>query len=89
MIRRISVSLGALAMGLVVIRGAINGELAGNVAIEAIAAMIVFMGIGWVAGWISDYLVRDSLERNFRARVQWYRQGLLDSGFIEPETNDN
>ena len=89
MIRGISVSLGALAMGLVVTRGAINGELAENVAIEAIAALIVFMGIGWVAGWISDYLVRDSLERNFRARVQWYRQGLVDAGFVEPETNDS
>ena len=75
-------------MGLVVIRGAINGELAGNVAIEAIAAMIIFMGIGWIAGWISDYLVRDSLERRFRARVDWYRAGLVDAGIIEPETDD-
>lgn len=89
MIRGIAVSLGALAMGLVVLRGAINGELAGNVAVEAIIAMIVFMGIGSVAGWISDYLVRDSLERVFRARVDWYREGLVDAGFIDSEINDN
>ena len=89
MIRGIAVSLGALAMGLVVLRGAINRELAGNVAIEAIIAMFVFMCVGSVAGWISDYLVRDSLERVFRARVDWYRKGLIDAGLIEPETNDH
>jgi hypothetical protein len=88
LIRGIAVSLGALAMGLVVLRGAINRELAANVAIEAIIAMIVFMCVGSVAGWISDYLVRDSLERVFRARVDWYRKGLVDAGLIEPETND-
>ncbi len=88
MIRGIAVSLGALAMGLVVLRGAIYGELADNVAVEAIIAMIVFMCIGAVAGWITDYLVRDSLERVFRARVDWYRKGLVDAGVIEPETND-
>ena len=86
MTRGIAVSLGALAMGLVVLRGAINGELADNVAVEAIVAMIVFMCIGWVAGWISEYLVRDSLERVFRARVDWYRQGLVDAGLIESES---
>lgn len=75
-------------MGLVVLRGVINRELAGTVAVEAIVAMIVFMCIGWVAGWISDYLVRDSLERTFRARVDWYREGLVEAGIIEPDTND-
>jgi len=86
--RGIAVSLGALAMGLVVLRGAINGEMADTVAIEAIVAMIVFMCIGWVVGWIADYLVRDSLERAFRARIAWYRQGLADAGLIEPETTE-
>ena len=75
-------------MSLVVLRGAINGEMAGYVAIEALAAMLIFMGIGWVAGWITDYLVRDSLERNFRARVQRYREGLMEAGFVEPRPND-
>ena len=73
-------------MGLVVLRGVINGELAGSVAVDAIIAMVAFMSIGAVAGWISEYLVRDSIERLFRARVQWYRQGLLDAGLIEPES---
>ncbi len=80
-----AVSLGAIAMGLVVLRGAIRGGLADNVAMEAIVALLVFAAVGAVAGWIADYLVRDSLERKFRARVEWYRQGLLDAGLMETE----
>ncbi|QDT02533.1 hypothetical protein K227x_09110 [Rubripirellula lacrimiformis] len=76
-------------MALVVIRGAINGELAGSVASEAIVAMIVFAGVGFVAGKISDYLIRDSLERMFRARVEWYREGVADSGLNKTDTPSN
>ncbi len=76
-------------MGLVVLRGAIFGELAGNVVVEAIIAMIVFSCIGGVAGWISDYLVRDSLEQVFRARVDWYRQAMADAGFIEDGSSEH
>jgi hypothetical protein len=85
--RDLAVSLGAVAMGLVVLRGAIHGELAAAVALEAIVSMIIFMGIGWVAGWICDYLVRDAVEAAFRTRVDWYRQRLIDAGFIDANTN--
>ena len=67
-------------MGLVGLRGAILGEFASSVAQEAIIALVVFSGIGFVAGWIADYLIRDSLERKYRARVEWYRDGLIDAG---------
>jgi hypothetical protein len=73
-------------MGLVVLRGAIRGEQAELVAMEAIVAMLVFMGVGAVAGWIADYLVRDSLQRMFRARVDWYRQGLIEAGYLESDS---
>jgi len=63
-------------MGLVVLRGAVNGELAGQVAFEAIGVLIVFLGIGAVAGGIADYLVRDAVENLYRKRVQWYREGV-------------
>ena len=54
--------------------------------IIAIVAMLVFACVGAVAGWIADYLVRQSLEGLFRKRVDWYRQGLIDAGYIEAET---
>lgn len=83
MLRGYAVSLGALAMALVVFRGAIRGELAGTVASEAIMAMLIFAFVGWIAGWIMEFLVRDSLEQAFRKRVEWYRQGMVDAGLIE------
>jgi hypothetical protein len=88
-LRSFAVSLGAFAMGLVVFRGAIQGEHAGSVASEAIVAMLVFLCLGAVAGWIADYLVRDSLERMFRARVDWYRKGLVDAGYMETESPED
>ena len=76
-------------MGLVVLRGAIHGEFAANVAMEAITALLVFICVGGIAGWIADHLVRDSLERMFRARVDWYRKGMIEAGFIEPDQNED
>lgn len=67
-------------MGLVVLRGAIRGELAVSVAEEAIIVLIVFLGIGAIAGAIADYLVRDAVENLYRKRVQWYRKGVATLG---------
>lgn len=75
-------------MGLVVFRGAILGELAGAVAAEAIVAMLAFAAVGWAAGWIADYLIRDALEGLFRKRVDWYREGLVDLASSEAEPAD-
>jgi len=76
-------------MGLVVLRGAMNGELAADVAQEAIATLIVFLGIGAITGAIADYLVRDAVESLYRKRVQWYRDEVakLDAG-TEGSTNE-
>ena len=76
-------------MGLVVLRGAIRGESAGNVAIEAIIAMAIFALVGAAAGWISDRLVRDAVEQAFRSRVEWYRKVLEDAGHAEQESSDD
>lgn len=63
-------------MGLVVLRGAIGGELAASVAEEAIMTLILFLGIGAIAGAIAEYLIRDAVENLYRKRVQWYREGI-------------
>ena len=76
-------------MAIVVLRGAANGEPIEVVTAEAIMAMLLFAVIGYVAGRIADYLVRDSLEQNFRTRMDWYRQGLTDLGLeTADEPND-
>ncbi|MEM6780079.1 MAG: hypothetical protein AAF670_20655 [Planctomycetota bacterium] len=78
LIRSLAISLGSLAMGLVVLRGAIHREVASDVASEAIGALIVFLGIGALAGAIGDYIVRDGIEDLYRRRVQWYRDGVAE-----------
>ena len=78
--RSFAATLSALAMALVAMRGAIGGEPVASVTAEAIVAMFVFAGIGYVAGWIADYLVRESLERKFRERIDWYQNGLEELG---------
>ena len=80
MIKTLAISIGSLAMGLVVLRGAIRNELAVSVAEEAIIVLIVFLGIGAIAGAIADYLVRDAVENLYRKRVQWYREGVATLG---------
>ena len=74
-------------MGLVGIRGAILGEPAESVTKEAIVALLVFAMVGAVAGWVAEYLVRDSVEQMFRARIDWYRKGLMDAGYLKPNSS--
>lgn len=75
-------------MGLVLIRGAIAGEHAGDTAAEAMVCLVVFAAIGWVAGWVADYLILDSVEQRYRSRVQWYREALLEAGWETPAKAD-
>lgn len=89
MLRSYGVSLGSLAMGLVALRGAMLGELAGSVAKEAMVALVVFGGIGVTVGWIADHLVRDALKRMFHNRLEWYRNGLIEAGYDKPDSSRN
>lgn len=74
-------------MATVMLRGALMREDVNDVALESILALVVFMVIGAVAGWITDYLIRDAVEAGFRKRVEWFRKGLEDAGYIEGETD--
>ena len=89
MIRSYALSLGALAMALVALRGAVRGELAGSVVTESIVALVVFVTVGLGAGWIADYLIRDSLEQMFRARIGWYRKELLETRREQPDSSED
>jgi hypothetical protein len=74
-------------MATVMMRGALMRESVNDVALESILALIVFMVIGAIAGWIADYLIRDAVETAFRKRVEWFRKGLEDAGYLEGEAN--
>jgi membrane protein YqaA with SNARE-associated domain len=70
--RSYALSLGAIAMALVLLRGAMHHELAAEVAVESIMALVLFAAVGAVAGAIVDYLVRDDVEKQYHRRVAWY-----------------
>lgn len=74
--RSFAMSLGALALAIVTFRGALRGDLIIEVVPAGIAAMILFSAIGWVAGMVADYLVRDAVERNYRQRLSQYREAV-------------
>jgi hypothetical protein len=59
-------------MAVVALRGAVQRELAADVAVEAIMALGLFAILGGIAGAIADYLVRNDLETQYRRRVAWY-----------------
>jgi hypothetical protein len=75
-------------MAVVMMRGAIQGEPVDQVAGEAMFVLPIFLAIGAVAGWIMDQLVCESVEIGFRKRVDWYRQGLVDTGYLDTTTNE-
>ncbi|WP_236696683.1 hypothetical protein [Rhodopirellula islandica] len=89
MIRSLALSLGSFAMGLVVLRGIWQGEMAEDVATEAIGTLIVFMGIGGLAGAIADQLIRDGVEDLYRKRVKWFQEGVEKSALEEADDQDN
>jgi len=70
--RSFALSLGAIAMALVSLRGAVRNELAAEVALEAIVALVLFAIVGAIAGAIAEYLIRDDVERKYRRKVAWY-----------------
>lgn len=69
-----AVSLGAIAMATVIVRGAIAGDAAVGVIYASLVTLIVFSAIGWVAGAAMDVLVRQDLEEQFRRRLSRFRE---------------
>jgi hypothetical protein len=75
-------------MFVVAVRGALWRQQIDSVAKDAMVALLLFTAMGALAGWIAEYLIRDSLERSFRNRVDWYRQGIVDATKKEASPGD-
>lgn len=67
-------SLGAIAMAAVILRGVFVGETAADCIISSIGALVVFTGLGWLAGSTLDYLVCQDIEQQYRRRVDNFRR---------------
>lgn len=69
MARSYAVSLGALALSLIALRGAIIGDELSSVVEQGLVSMIVAIGVGYIIGAIADQLVCETVEIRFRQRL--------------------
>ncbi|MEZ6089396.1 MAG: hypothetical protein R3C05_15475 [Pirellulaceae bacterium] len=69
MARSYAVSLGALALCLIALRGAIIGDDVASVVQHGLLWMIGAIGAGYLIGAIADQLVCETVEIRFRQRV--------------------
>ncbi len=77
--RSYALSLGAVAMAVVTLRGIVRGEVVSEVVIESIVVLVVFALLGWMIGEIADHLVRTDVEARYRSRVASFLKELDDA----------
>lgn len=72
--RTYAVSLGCLALVSCIVHGWLCANLPEDILVRGIAMLFVFAGIGWVIGQAAEQIVRQSLEMNYRTRIEQLRQ---------------
>lgn len=65
-----AVCLGLIAFVTCIIRGLMTGEASEAVLLRAVTMMLAFAPLGFVLGWVTETLVRQSVEANFRRAVE-------------------
>ncbi|XZE54623.1 hypothetical protein SH139x_000597 [Planctomycetaceae bacterium SH139] len=81
-------SLGAIALATVILRGTLAGEAAVDCIRSGIGALFGFAILGWLAGSIMDYLVRQDIENQYRRRLDWFRSEFQSTGDELPTTDE-
>ncbi len=62
----------ALIAGILI--GVVQGDLADSILMHCILTMPMFVGMGWLIGTTADITIRESLESNFRKKVERMRE---------------
>lgn len=65
-----AVCLGLIAFVICIIRGLLTSESPDAVLVRAVTMMLAFAPLGFILGWITEALVRQSVEANFRRAVE-------------------
>jgi hypothetical protein len=66
--------LGPLAFGLVCARGVLAASGTEATLVAAMSALFIFAGIGYLAGQMADYLVRESVRTQFQSAMAVWEQ---------------
>jgi len=64
----LAASLGAIAMATVLFRGVFSGESPDDCILSGLFWLVAFSAIGWIAGKVVDYLIRQDVETRYRRR---------------------
>jgi cytochrome bd-type quinol oxidase subunit 1 len=70
MARSYGVCLGLIAFVICIARGLLMSDSSDAIVIRSIGMMLAFAPLGFILGWITEELVRQSVEKNFRRAVE-------------------
>jgi hypothetical protein len=73
-------SLGAIAMATAIIRGTFAGQDAADCIVSGLVALVIFSGLGWLAGMAMDHLVHQDIEIQYRRRLDQFRKEVDAAG---------
>jgi hypothetical protein len=74
MARAYAARLGCIAFVFGLVRHMLNGVRVEQTLVNALGMLLIFSVVGMVIGSIVEELVRQSVEANFRNKVEKYRQ---------------
>jgi hypothetical protein len=72
--RSFAACLGSIAMMFNIIGGVMIGDGVESTLIRSMLSLFVFATLGWIVGQTADLMVRQSLEANFRRKVEKIRE---------------
>ena len=77
--RTYSASLGCLALASCIVHGWLYANLPEDILIRGITMLFVFAIVGWVIGHAAEMVVRQSMEKCYRTRIEQLRQTQSDA----------
>ncbi len=77
--RAYGASLGCLALAACIVHGWFMADSPDGILIRGISMLLVFGGVGWIAGTASEIIVRQNLEFSYRAKIERIREANADA----------
>lgn len=71
-------TLGTIAFAIVLAQSAYAGDLVVDALPRGMAMLAAFTAVGWLIGAVADYVVCQSVEKQFRDRLEWFQKQLSD-----------
>lgn len=76
--RSFAASFASIALIAGILIGIYQGNLAESILMNCLLSMPIFIAVGWLVGRTADATVRESVEMNFRKKVDRMREKRLE-----------